>query len=669
MRHSSEKTAKQLPAFLILLFVLLPLLIIAVYTSLQTFRDLHQFTLSRRQTIAFLTAATTQERLEKIIDVGTSLATRVQFQKLIESGKWDEAVKIMESVPKHFPYIERVALFDPNGIVMAVTPLTSEIAAVIGKDFSYRDYYQGVSKNWEPYVAEAIQPAVPLGYNLVPVAIPIQSESGKILGILLLNLKLDTITAWSKTIEVGPAGFVYIVDQKGHLIAHPTLLPAAEIVDFSSVPAVQKALREERGVEILFNPIENEQRLSAYEPVPRYGWGVVVVQPTRTAFIERNETTIRMVAIWVLVIFAAGFFTYRLLRDKNIIAAQRDKERILLKSIGDGVVAIDRQWNIILWNPAATLISGYTEQEALGKPLRDILKFMRMSDRKENIVFIEDAIVRGETRQLENETVLIRKDGSEIPVGDSASPIFDQGGRIMGAIIIFRDVSQERERQALRSDFAYASHQLRTPVNQALWTIETAQGAKGIEEMREAMRIAYLSVRSVQKLVSQLLEVSEIDQGTISQKKETIKVTDVFEGVIKDITIETKARNVTLSIEPISAVAGIETDPKMLKRILTEVLENAVYYNTANGKVHVKVTIQQNDVFTEISDTGIGIPESQKALVFTKFFRGSNIPPEMVGAGLGLYIAKNYVQLLGGKIWFKSEEKKGTTFSILLPIT
>jgi len=82
----AKKTAKQLPSFLVLLFVLLPLMTIAVYTTLQTFRDLHQFTLSRRQTIAFLTAATMRERIERVIDVGTALTLRVQFQELVESG-------------------------------------------------------------------------------------------------------------------------------------------------------------------------------------------------------------------------------------------------------------------------------------------------------------------------------------------------------------------------------------------------------------------------------------------------------------------------------------------------------------------------------------------------------------------------------------------------------
>ena len=140
---TSRKPARQLPIFLVLSLIIFPLLLAALYMSFQTFRELHDFTLSRREAIASLAATMVKEKFDKGIDVGISLSTRVQFQKFVESGQWDDAIKIMEAVPKSFPYIDTVALFDEKGTVWAVTPLTPEIAPFIGKDFSYRDYYQG----------------------------------------------------------------------------------------------------------------------------------------------------------------------------------------------------------------------------------------------------------------------------------------------------------------------------------------------------------------------------------------------------------------------------------------------------------------------------------------------------------------------------------------------
>ena len=120
----SAKTAKRLPLFLILFLVIFPLFIIAFYTSVQTFRDLHNFTLSRRQAIAYLAAVTVKEKIDRVIDVGVSLAIRVQFQKLIASGKWDEAIKILDRVPKDFSYIDRASLFDAQGTLWAATSPT-----------------------------------------------------------------------------------------------------------------------------------------------------------------------------------------------------------------------------------------------------------------------------------------------------------------------------------------------------------------------------------------------------------------------------------------------------------------------------------------------------------------------------------------------------------------
>ena len=268
---------------------------------------------------------------------------------------------------------------------------------------------------------------------------------------------------------------------------------------------------------------------------------------------------------------------------------------------------------------------------------------------------------------MEDKTVLIAKDGREIPAGDSAAPIFDQNGKVSGAIIIFRDMTRERESQHLRSDFAYASHQLRTPVTQALYTLELALGEKELPIIKESMEIAYRAVKNVGRLVEQVLEVSNIDQHTVIPKFETVKLFEICDEILKLAEETAKRQNVVLTAPPISGALGIITDRKILRKALLQILENAIYYSRSGGEVRINVRLQENNVLFEIVDSGIGIPEIQQALVFVKFFRGSNIPPEVIGAGLGLYLAREYVNLLKGNIWFKSEENKGTVFSIFIP--
>jgi len=673
-RKSSAKTARHMPVFLVLLLVILPLLIAAVYTSRELFRDLDKFTFSGRETTAFLVATTLKEKLDRVIDVGVSLSTRVQFQKLVEAGKWDEAIKIMERVPHDFTYIDRVSLFDPQGILKAATQPTPEILSVIGKDFSYRDYYLGVSKNWEPYVAEAIKPAVPLGYNLVPVAIPIKSEAHKVLGIMLLNIKLDTIAEWSKSIDVGPAGFVYIVDHKGNLVAHPTLLPAEDIIDFSLVPSVQKVLRGERGVEVIFNEIENEERVTAYEPVPHYGWGAIVIQPTRTAFVERNKAVGRMAAIWAFVILAVGIFTFRLLRDRTVMKTQRDREKLLLESIGDGVFAIDRFFNIVSWNKSAETLTGWSREEALGKPMREVVKFVRESDKKENIVFIEEAMLYAEPKVMELSTLLIRKDGTEILVGDSAAPLLDEHGKVSGAIVIFRDKSQEVAAQKISEEILFRTiHDLRAPATAIKLAAEMSRDAEVFshnpENLKESIDLIQEANTRMLALINDLLKSIREQQAIAPPISEAVDVAAIIQSIGREAQVLAERKKVQITYNIPSDLPKVLGRAREIQEIFSNLVDNAVKYNKEGGSVTISALRQDSLVVVEVTDTGFGIPKDKQDKIFQKFYRApSSQAPETEGTGLGLFLTRRLVEQMGGDIMFSSIEGQGTTIAVSLPI-
>lgn len=300
-----------------------PVLLLASFSYITTYRDLTNFTLSRRQAIAYLAAATLKERLDRLIDIGVSLATRVRFRQLIGEGKWNEAIEILRTVPKDFSFIDRIFLTDPNGTLIADTP---ELPDVRGKNFASRDWYQGVSNKWEPYVSEVYKRAAEPRLNVIAIAAPIKGENQKVIGILVLQVGLNTVFEWTKNIEVGPSGFVYFVDRRGHVAAHPGVPSQSEIVDYSSVPAVQKVLRGERGVGVLSNPIENEERVSAYEPVPGYGWGVIAQQPKATAFAARDNQLMRIFFAYSLICLFSATLAYLGLR--TIITRKKAEEKI-----------------------------------------------------------------------------------------------------------------------------------------------------------------------------------------------------------------------------------------------------------------------------------------------------------------------------------------------------
>ena len=346
-----------------------------------------------------------------------------------------------------------------------------------------------------------------------------------------------------------------------------------------------------------------------------------------------------------------------------------NKSKALMESIGDGVVAIDRAWNIVLWNKTATEISGWSQNEALGKSFRDVVKFIRERDREENIMFIEEAMLHSKAFSMEGDTILIKKDGSEVPISDSAAPIIEHDGVVSGAIIIFRDASRERETHRLHSDFAYASHQIRTPVAKALWMLESALDKENMQEIKGQVSEAYQAIQSVNKLSEELIEVSRIDQKQVVVEKTDVELGDVLSGIVNDMAIKAKNKDVILEVHTVPDLIKITTSIPLLKKILQALIENAIIYCKEKSTVDVDATIDNNELLIRVSNIGFGILDEDQPAVFTKFFRGKNIDTTAIaGAGLGLYIARGYAKILGGRIWFDSKGDR-VTFYVSLPIS
>jgi signal transduction histidine kinase len=301
----------------VFLLLLLPLLFIGTFSYLQSSRDLTANAYSRRQSLAYLAATTFKQRLDHLKDIGVALGTRVRFRQLIGAGKWNEAAEILRQVPKDFPFIERLFLTDPAGTLIADVP---ELPGVRGRNFAFRDWYKGVSRNWLPYVSDVYQRAGAPRYDVIAITVPIKADDQSVLGILVLQIRLDTLVEWIRAIEVGPSGFVYVVDRKAHVAAHPKFQDSGKEVDFSAVPAVQKALRGERGIEAAWNPVEKEERIVAYEPVPDYNWAVFVQQPASAAFEVRDASLKRLLLSYGLILVFTALLAYLIL---HVISERR----------------------------------------------------------------------------------------------------------------------------------------------------------------------------------------------------------------------------------------------------------------------------------------------------------------------------------------------------------
>ncbi|MDD5083946.1 MAG: PAS domain S-box protein [Candidatus Moranbacteria bacterium] len=365
--------------------------------------------------------------------------------------------------------------------------------------------------------------------------------------------------------------------------------------------------------------------------------------------------------------------------EKAAIKKEKEKsEGILqfLKSIGDGVLAVDLDSNIIFMNKMAENLSGYTFEEVQGKYYTDALHFILEKNPDVSYPrFVEQVIKTGVINKLPSHTSLVRRDGSIVPVSDSAAPIRDASGVIVGCIIVFQDDTKKRELDQMKDGFiSVAAHQLRTPLGGMRWNMELLL-SEDVGELPEQVRVEleqlYENSQRMVTLVNDLLNTSRIDNevSRVKYESESADIITLLQKVIHEVADEAKKRAVTIRFANEGTFDSVRIVPKNIYEAFQNLIVNAVKYSDAGDTVTVGVEQHKEAMRVTIEDTGIGIPKDQQLKLFSKFFRASNaILKETDGSGLGLSVAKFFIEENGGRILFESEEGKGTTFYVDLPL-
>lgn len=351
---------------------------------------------------------------------------------------------------------------------------------------------------------------------------------------------------------------------------------------------------------------------------------------------------------------------------------EKAKAEAILKSIGDGVFAVNLQGKIILMNKLIEELTGYTFEEAKNQSYKNIFHFiLEKKPSADYPDFIEEVIKTGTIKSMANHTLLLTKNGSKIPVSDSAAPIKDEAGNIFGSIVVVRDVSRERALEQAKDNFiSTAAHQLRTPLGSIRWSLEIllTENTLPTEVKNEIQRIYNTNRRTI-RLVNDLLNVSRIEQGAVPDKLELTDINKTIKNIVSEMTEIIQHKAIIIEFLETASLSKIMTEAKLFQEVVQNILSNAVKYNYPNGKIIIKSYLKEKYACLSIADTGIGIPQKEQARVFTKFFRAENaILAETEGSGLGLFMVKSYIERWGGRIYFESQEGKGTTFTLELPV-
>jgi hypothetical protein len=287
---------------------------------------------------AQLGATVVEEKLNAYIELGLSYVKRPLLIQYIKENRWNEVIDLLKEVLGEKSGFDRIVLYDTNANIKGEMPN----AFVTGQSRADKEWFKEFRKKWAPFVSGVYNRNAVPRKNVVCIVIPIianasSSELSKKtsqtplekIGILQLQLDLDVFHTWAN-IDVGQAGIIYIVDQYGRIVHHPKFPGHLEIVDFSSVGIVKELLAGKDSVVRNYNEVEKENRIAAYQHVPGYGWGIVVTQPIKSAFRERNATLRTLIIICFLVLglaIALGYTFYQM-----ILFQQRSGELLNLKN-------------------------------------------------------------------------------------------------------------------------------------------------------------------------------------------------------------------------------------------------------------------------------------------------------------------------------------------------
>jgi PAS domain S-box-containing protein len=385
-------------------------------------------------------------------------------------------------------------------------------------------------------------------------------------------------------------------------------------------------------------------------------------------------------------------------RAEDAIAEQREWFETALESIGDAVIATDVQGRVSFMNPVAEHLTGWRLDVARGRPCADIFNIVNETSRRTVESPVTRVLANGLIVGLANHTVLLAADGTERPIDDSGAPIRDRHGRIVGVILVFRDVSgrrraenerrivaAERERlleaeRAARADaerasrvkddfVAMVSHELRTPLNAILgWTQVMSQSRSDPEIVRRGLDVIARNTRVQAQLISDLLDMSRIVAGKLWLSVEKLDLKSLVVNAIETVQQAADSKGVAIRQE-LDFDAPIAGDPSRAQQIVWNLLWNAIKFTPEGGDILVRLRQRGSDAEITVADSGIGIKHELLPHIFDRFHQGdTSLTRRHGGLGLGLAIAQHLVHLHGGSISANSDgEGKGATFTVLLP--
>ncbi|RJR27355.1 PAS domain S-box protein [candidate division WWE3 bacterium] len=345
------------------------------------------------------------------------------------------------------------------------------------------------------------------------------------------------------------------------------------------------------------------------------------------------------------------------------------KLELAIANASDPIVITDPDAKIIYANKAVEYITGYTKSEIIGAS--PALWGKQMS--KE---FYENMWYTIKTKKNNYHGLVTnkKKSGTKYIAEVHISPVINEKGDILYFVGIERDVTQLKEADRMKTEFiSLASHQLRTPLSTMKWYLEMLMNGdvgKMNKEQNDFIKYINKANERMIELVNSLLNVSKIESGKLMVDPVPTDIVMLIEEVVNEIARKIEEKKIQFSMDVNRSVPKtINLDPKMFRQVVSNLLSNSIKYTPDYGMVSIALYTEDKNLVVQVKDNGYGIPAKDQSKLFTKFHRGENIAKmENDGTGLGLYLVKAILDASEGKLWFESEENKGSTFWVSIPL-
>lgn len=382
------------------------------------------------------------------------------------------------------------------------------------------------------------------------------------------------------------------------------------------------------------------------------------------------------------------------------LANLRRQHQLILNSVGEGIYGLDVRGNVTFVNPAAAEIIGWKMEDLVGKSMHKILHHSKSdgSHYPRESCPIYAAFKDGKVHRVENE-VFWRKDGTSFPVEYISTPMHDEKGKLIGAVVTFRDITQRKLNEFLlqqaneeleervnkrtkelrqaneklkqlnevRSRFVgMVCHEFRNPLNNISFLVSSLRRYSrqlSANKKNEYLLDIKTNIDRMTQMTDELLLISKIDNEKIALKNNLLDLVEFCQETIAEFEQTNKKNQIKFNCD--RAKLEVKLDGQLLRSIIINLLSNAVKYSSNNTQINFPLEVKGNCLILAIEDRGIGIPQKDRNLIFEPFHRGKNVS-NIPGTGLGLHIVNKFVNILGGKIKITSQENQGTKVEVII---